>query len=158
MSLLIASVLLFARVPQTDIEFDGRVSEVEVVLAGSELLTPRISLSALGASGLREVTLPRSRGRAPLTLRAPGADGSVAVSVALDDGRPGTIDLDSLTLPAGTRVRFSSSDRGRQLTLSVSSKETIQASVNGALRVASSAEPALQMEFTSPQPVLLAAT
>ena len=51
-TLLIASVLLFARVPETEVELEIGATEVSFSLPSQQVLFENMSLSSLGVSGL----------------------------------------------------------------------------------------------------------
>jgi hypothetical protein len=156
-TLAVVSLLLFARIPETDIELEVSLAESSFALAKDQVLTSAMELSALGVSGLRGVQLPRSRGE------------SREVSQTLDDSNPaisltrssigkrhGTVTLAPLLLAAGTRVTLHYSELPNQCQLSTNAAGlALQATVDGPVTVGPSGSPAREMDFTSPRPVLL---
>jgi hypothetical protein len=156
-TLLIASVLLFARVAETEIELDMALSEVSFVLPTQQKLTELMALSAVGVSGLREMQLPRARDRGAQTLLASeGAGSGLRLSVASDGKRQGSISLETLMPPAETRVwvRHTELPREHRLSLQSSGLELL-AAVNGPLQVRFSGGGVQQLDFVTPQAVLL---
>ncbi len=156
-TLFIASVLLFARVSETEIELDSTLSEVSFTLSRRQPVLPRLSLSALGASGLREIRLPRSRDEEAQILASPdGAELDILLSASSEGGRQGTVSIDALTLPAGMRVGVNSTDAPQQWQFSLRGEGVeLSASVNGFVSVGPSGAPAREFIFVSPKPVLL---
>jgi len=156
-TLLIVSILLFARVSTTEIELDLTVSEVSFVLPTQQVLTEGISLSALGVSGLREIHLPYTRTHDPRTTSASEDIGSaIRLSVASDGERQGTVTLATLTLPAETRVRLHRTEMPRQYRLSLEGTGLVlSVHVNGSVSIGLSGAPAKQFDFLSPKSILL---
>lgn len=156
-TLLIVSVLLFARVAETDIELDMTLSEVSFVLPTQQKLTEAMALSALGVSGLREMLIPRARDRGVQTLlSSEGAGSGLRLSVASDGKRQGSISLERLMPPAETRlwVRYSGLPREYRLSLQGAGME-LRAPVNGPVEARFSGGGAQQLDFVTPQTVLL---
>ena len=107
-TLLIASVLLFARVPETEVELEIGATEVSFSLPSQQVLFENMSLSSLGVSGLRRVTLPGgsrrgTRGSRPHCL-APDEDAAVRLEALEDGARRGTIGIAAIVPGAGTEV------------------------------------------------------
>ncbi len=101
-TLAIVSVLLFARVPATDIELEVSLAELSFALATDQALTSTMELSALGASGLRRIQMPESRGQSLEQGPLPG-DSTIAVSFtpASRGTRQASLTLAPVPLPAG---------------------------------------------------------
>src|SRR6058998_2320177 len=59
-TLVVVSVLLFARMPSTQIALELRVSEVSFVLPTAQPITDELAVATLGVNGLRAVDVPRS--------------------------------------------------------------------------------------------------
>ncbi len=157
-TLLIASVLLFARVPETEIELDLTLSEVSWVSPARQVLADAMRLSALGVSELREIRLPRARGRAAETLHAREV-AALAVrlsSVSSNGQRQGIITLATLVLPARTRVWLRRTEVPHHYRLSLRADELhIRADVVGMVQVGLSGAPSEQLDFLSPRPIVL---
>lgn len=155
-TLLIVSVLLFARVGETEIEVELAVSEVSFVLGTQEKLADEMALSALGISGFQETRLPRARNRDAETLVSADAGSGLRLSVASGGGRHGSISLETLMLPTGTRVSVGSTGLPREYRLSLTSAgQELRAAVNGPVRVVVSGGGIRQLDFATPQAVLL---
>ena len=156
-TLLIVSVLLFARVSETEIELELRLSEASFVSPTQQILIDMMPLSAIGVSGLREIQLPRSPDRPARALRASdGVESAIRLSVASDRQREGTITLPTLALPAGTRSWLRSTETPNQFRLSLKGLELpLRAEVSGPIRMGLSDEPVEQIDFSSPASFLL---
>ncbi len=128
-TLLIVSMLLFARVSETEIELEATVSEASFRIGSAQWLTDRLKLSTLGASGLAGVRWPAglalvndaSAGAALQPLAAlrievalPPAAASASASTAA-----GAVTLPSIHLGADSlvQVRRSAGAAGVALTL-----------------------------------------
>ncbi len=155
-TLLIVSVLLFARVSETEIELDLTLSEVSFILPWQQVLTNDIGLSALGVLELREIRVPRTREKAAQTFLAPEGIGSaIRLSVTSDTESQGTINLSALILPADTRIWLSITEIPNQYRLSLKGAELVlRAHVNGSVRVGLSNAPTKQLDFLSPKSML----
>ena len=158
-TLVVASVLLFARVSETDIELEVSLAEFSFALAKDQVLTSAMELSVLGVSGLRNAHLPRPRGESLEASPSPGGPGA-AVSLARSSigTRHGTVTLAPLLLPAGTHVTLRYSNVTNRCQLSTTAAGlTLQATVDGPITVGLSGFPARELDFASPRPVLLEA-
>lgn len=157
-TLLIASVLLFARVPETEVELEIGATEVSFSLPTQQVLFENMSLSSLGVSGLRRVILPEVADGEPGETDTPGPDEDAAVRLeAVDDGaRRGTIGIAAIVPGAGTEVWLRRADQPGQYRLSLrNAKGPIQVDVKGPLRIAATGTPARTIDVVSPRAVVL---
>ena len=154
-TLVVCTVLLFVRRHETDIQLDLAVSEAAFVLPAEQKLTELAPLTTLGASGMREIQLPRGRNQSSRALHA--ADGAVppARLATLTDGkRQGSITLETIILPGNTRVRVRSAGaQALRLSLQRAAPE-LQASLYGPIEVAVAGEGVQALDVASPQLVL----
>ena len=146
-TLLVASALLFVRVPSTEIELDAVVSELSFVAATELSLTRPVDLTVVGLSGLTAARLP-DRAPAP-----PGTAPTQAVKLSAT-GPDASISLDPIAVPAQTRIWVRRTSQARQYRLSFRSPSPTPMSVRayfmGQVRVGSTAaEPAV---LTAPSP------
>jgi hypothetical protein len=147
-------VLLFARRGEVDIRLDLAVAEAAFVLRGDQKLTEPASLSTLGLSGMREIQLPPARNQGSRSLARGGGVPPVRLAPASDGVQPASITLETMILPAGTRVRVRS-DAGQVLRLSVQQTDVeAQASVSGSIELAVAGEGTEQLDAASPQPLV----
>jgi len=156
-TLVIMSVLLFAKVPETDIELEVSLAEASFALAKDQVVTNAIELSGLGASGLRSVQLPRSRSESRDTSQTRD-ESSPAISLTRSSigTRHGSVTLEPLLLAAGARVTLYHSELPNQCLLSTNvAGLAMQATVDGPITVGWSGSPAHELDFGSPGPVLL---
>jgi hypothetical protein len=149
-TLVIVSLLLFARVRETEIEADLSLSEVSFALPTQQQLTERIVLSTLGASGVRHIELPDR-----ITQTTPSSDDAesrLSLEVSPDPKRKSTISLDPLALPAATFVQVKHGELPRQYRLSLTGKNTeLRANVNGPVKVTLPGESSsAQIDFPQP--------
>jgi hypothetical protein len=157
-TLVIASALLFARVPETEVELEIGATEVSFSLPSQQVLFENMSLSSIGASGLGRVTLPEAANGEPGETDAPGPDDDAAVRLeAVTDGaRKGTIGISAIVPGAGTDVWLRRADQPGQYRLSLrNAKGPIQVDVQGPLRIAATGTPARTVDLLSPRAVVL---
>jgi len=113
-TLVVASVLLFVRVSATPVELTGTFSGLGFVSAREQPLGRPIRLAALGTAGVKHVQLPEEV--------APAEDVTalrVAAGESADAKQAGSIVMDRIVVPEGTRVWLSSTDVPRQYRLSL---------------------------------------
>jgi len=161
-TLLVASLLLFARVRTTEVELEIGATEVSFSLPSQQVLFEKMSLSSIGVSGLRRVTLPKLADHEPGETGAPvssdTADEDAAVRLeALEDGaRRGTIGIAAIVPGAGTEVWLRRADRPGEYRLSLrNAKGPIQIDVSGPLRIAGTGGPPRTVNVMSPRAVVL---
>jgi hypothetical protein len=158
-TLVIVSLLLFARVPETDVELDLTVSGLRFVLAREQVIAGAMRVSQLGASGLGEVQLPAEAAPHPRSDQSPSAGRSgIRVSVNESAKRPGVATLAPLALCAGTAVGLQPLDGPREYALSIHAPGTaMRADVNGTVNLALAGFAPWDVEFRPPRPILLRA-
>lgn len=156
-TLLIVSLLFFARVAETEIELDLALSEVSFALPTQQVLANIINLSALGVSGMREIKLPWAPDKiAPASQAADGAAPSLLLSVATDGKRQGSISLATLAFPAATHVWLLQTGTPQQYRLSLKGSDLkLRADVYGPVQVGLSGTANEQLNFVTPKAVLL---
>jgi hypothetical protein len=156
-TLLIVSILLFARVSETEIELELTLSEVGFVLPKEQVLSHRIPLLSLGIAGLREIELPRAQDREAQTLGASdGIGNAIRLSIDLKDSRRSTLSLAPLILPKGTEVWLYRAEVPHKYRLSLKVPELVlRADVNGLIRVGWSEAAGERLEFSSPKSIVL---
>jgi hypothetical protein len=143
LTLILASILLFTHVHQTEIELQVILSEVGLVFSASHPFTDAMQLSSLGASGLEGVTVPS----------ATDAQTRSSLKLTVANKQPSQLTLAPIFLPVKSRVwlrvgRFPGSCR-----LSIQSKDLqFRADVSGSIDIAGT-KPI--MEFQSPKRFLL---
>ncbi len=156
-TLLIASLLLFARVPRTDVELELAVSEVGFTLPAQQVLADVMDLSAIGVTGLEHLQLPPQGGLANrFSEVVAGVEHSIRVSSVSDASRVGTVNLDALMLPAGTRVRLRHLETPRTYHLLLEGKgPDLRVSVHGPTQIGIPGAPAEDVDFAVPHSILL---
>ena len=156
-TLLIVSVLLFARVSETEIELELALSEISFILPRQQVLTDVMDLSEFGVSELQEVHLPRLHDRDHWTpYAAEGTSSAIRLSIASDGERQGTVTLAMLTLPAETRVRLRGTEVSQQYRLSLKGTGlTLRVDVNRPVRIGLSGASAEQFDLRSPRAIRL---
>jgi len=149
-ALLIVSLLLFARVRETEIELDLAVSELSFVAPVQQALAEPMQLSDLGVSGLREIELPGEH--------APAAadEGDARLRLSVLPGEAGSISLSTVTLSPGDHVWLRAAGTPSQCRLSLQGKPAeLRADVLGAVQLKRAGAGAQRLAFAAPQPVLL---
>ncbi len=158
-TLVIASLLLFARVPETDVELDLTVSGVRFMLAREQVIAGAMRVSRLGASGLSGVQLPPEAEPSARPGQSSSAERS-AIRLSVDESgkRPGVATLAPLALSAGTAVGLQPLDGPHEYALSIHAPgAAMRADVNGTVNLALAGLAPWDVEFRSPRPIVLRA-
>jgi hypothetical protein len=166
-TLLIVLGLFSVRIPKTEIELDMTMTETRFELSKSVILADAIVLSALGASELREVQLPRAlsvdgQSIAAQKVIAPTETGAaLRLTVIEDADPPGTITLTALLLPEGTKVWVSHPGVPDQYRISLEipekSRLNLQVSIAGTLQVIFPGAQAEQVVYKIPRTIQMQA-
>jgi len=151
-TLVVASVLLFTRVPTTTIEFGGTFTGLGFVSAIEQPLNRPLDVTAIGVAGLKGAQLPDEA-----ALQDAGVP---AVRIGIDstkDGKRGSIVVDRIVVPAGTHVWLSRTDLPRQYRISLRSAAPVpvrlHADVMGTVAIAPANAPATTTTLRAPRPV-----
>lgn len=113
LTMLLASALLYLRTPTTEIELEASVSELQFVSPVEQVLTQILVLRSLQVAGADAVSMSDSQVQGP---------GGGAITLQADAGSPscaGTITLDPMLLPAGSRVRLRGTPGAERLRMSL---------------------------------------
>jgi hypothetical protein len=156
LTLAMISLLLFARVPHTDIELEVALSALSFRVPRTQPITGTLQLRSLGVAGLQQVRLPRSAdsGEQLLTSPAPGLGISLAVDSSRKGQAAGTIDLEGIDLAGATNVQVSETTSPGQYQVSLQHTTIeLQASVGGVIAIGASNAPRTKQYFSSPEPV-----
>jgi hypothetical protein len=156
-TLVIISILLFARVSKTEIELDLSLSEVSFGLPQQQVLTDVMKLSDLGVSGLQEIQLPRSETQDARAFRASDGPGfAIRLSTGSEGKQKGTVTLAALPLPAGAHVWLRPTEIPQQFRLSIKGAELIlRADVDGPVGIGLPDTPPQRLKFSSPKSILM---
>ena len=156
-TLVVASVLLFTRVPTTTIEFGGSFTGLGFVSAVEQPLNRPLDVTAIGVAGLKGAQLPEEV--------AQQEGGMPAIRIAVDSakgGKRGSIVVDRVVVPAGTHVWLSRTDLPRQYRLSLRSTApvpvTVHADVMGTLAIAPANGPPTTTTLRAPRPAAFTGT
>jgi hypothetical protein len=151
-TLVVASVLLFTRVPTTTIEISGSFTGLGFVSAVAQSLNRPLDVTAIGVAGLKGAQLPQEV--------AQQEGGMPAIRIAIDstkDGKRGSIVVDRIVVPAGTHVWLSRTDLPRQYRLSLRSTApvpvTVHADVMGTVAIAPANAAATTTTLRAPRSV-----
>ena len=153
-TLVIVSILVFARVGQTEIELEVNASEVGFVLGERQVFLESAALKRIGASGLAGVELPEPFD----ALLAEGSDGDAAIRVSVKDadGTPGSINIGAIALSEGAEVSLRKGDHPTQYRLSLRDpRESIQVDVAGGVEVALAGVPPRTDALEAPRAIVL---
>jgi hypothetical protein len=149
-TLAVASVLLFVRVGETEIELDAALSEISFLSGKAEVLTQTANLNALGITGLQDMKLPGVSDLIPA-----GRHPHVVSFTALSGGSSG-ITLEPLFVPPRTRVTVAQSEMPNQYRLSVRSRDLpVQATLFGQVTPAVPGIPVKNLNASIPRQVSL---
>jgi hypothetical protein len=157
LTLVIVSILFFARVRSTEIQLDLSLSELSFDIPKQQVFADIIQLSALGVSGLKKIELPLIGDQKLKTLFGPDNPGSsIQLSQVTDSHHLGTITLNTMVLDAGSRVWLRPTEIPLQYRLSLKSKEiSLKADVNGIVGVGFPGLPQQRVNFIIPKSILL---
>jgi hypothetical protein len=156
-TLVVVSVLLFARVVETEIELDLVLDEVGFVLTDHQVLTDVISLSVVGVSGLQAIELPGVSGERELpTGDEFGAASSFRVAAGSNGARTGEVSLAPLALPAQSRVSVQHTGVAYGYRLSLEAPDlALQIGVRGPVQIGGAGSPPTLRDYATPRSVLL---
>ena len=156
-TLLIVSVLLFARLPETTIELEAHASEVSFVLPSEQVLVERVDLASIGASGLRRIELPEEFVGSSANRDGPaGEHQAIHIAVADGGGRRGSIGISAVVPAAGTAVRLRRGDLPGQYRLSLNNPNVVMGiDVYGSVTVTVPGVGRQSLEFASPRAINL---
>jgi hypothetical protein len=113
-TLVVVSVLFFARVSSTDIELDVEATRVSFSLPTRQTLTETLPVSRLGVGRLREAEIPRAGKQDSQVLRSDEGDVAVQAAPATMGDRRGTVTLEGLVLPPAAAVSVTHAGAPRQ--------------------------------------------
>ena len=156
-TLLIVSILLFVRISEAEIELDMKLSGVSFELTRQQVLTDAVNLSALGISGLQNIRVPRSEGKASKSVGR--NEERVAISltnISGDERLNGMITLPALILPTGTRIWLNHTNVPKQYRLSLKGNDlNFQANMRGEIDIGLSNAPIDKFNFLIPRSIKL---
>ena len=152
-TLIVVSVLLFARVRETAIELEVDASQVSFELKDEQILLEHVSLERLGAAGLSRIELPESLAA---TEDAGESLQAIAIASAQDGDRQGSIDITHVAPAAGTGVTIQRSGVANEYRVSlIEPKMVINVGVLGPVRLSSTGPEFI--DFANPRAILLRA-
>lgn len=156
-TLLVISLLLFARVGETEVELEIDATEVGFSLPTREALFRDIRLEALGVSGLRRIDLPEALAADfPTRPVEGGADQAIRVATAGEGSRRGAISIGAIAPAADTDVWLRRADLPRQYRLSLRSPGlALKVDLFGPVVVSIAGRGRRQIDVASPQAILL---
>lgn len=147
-TLLVVSILLFARVRETEIELDLTLSAVSFVSPSLQTFAETMELSSLGVSGLRGIQLSGDL--------APGDGTGLRLSVSPAGDRGGSINLATVTLAPQDHVWLRHTGSPGHWRLSLKGKPAeLRADILGAVQVETVNGGAQQLDLAVPQTVLM---
>jgi hypothetical protein len=156
LTLVIATVLLYGEVPETDVELGLRATEIAFAVQGQQKFGVGIRLSSVGVGGLGEAEIPQSARSGVLFLKPSGFDGNLRLLLVPDPSQGGSLDLEPFILPAGTRVWLRHTGVPYEARLSFSGPPLVlRASVRGPLTLSQPGAEARRLEFVAPKAIVL---
>lgn len=155
-TLVIASILLYGEVAETDIELDLSLTEATFVVPGQQKFADGVRLSSLGVGGLGEAEIPQSSNPGALVLKSSETGGGLRLSVAPDGSRGGSLDLEPFMLQAGTLVWLRHTGAPYEARLSFSGPALVlRASVSGPIALSLSGVGVRHLELAAPKAIVL---
>jgi len=136
-TLAMVSILLFARVSETEIELDLMLTEVCFTLPTQQGLILPTRLSSLGVTGIQHLELPRFRDQHARAMSgSDGEDFAIRLSVVTNPHPEGTITLAGLAPPAGSKVRVRHTNVTNEYRVSLNHVNLpLQAGLTGSVRI-----------------------
>jgi hypothetical protein len=156
-TLLIVSVLLFARVRETEIELEVNATEVRFGLPSRQVLFEGVNLMALGVAGLKGIRFPEEyeQDLSNQTI-ADGEDSALRLEAVQSGLRAGSISIGSIVPAAGTDVWLRRGDLPKQYRLSLRNPQvTIQIDVAGPIRVSRAGVSTKTFDIAAPRAIFL---
>ena len=153
-TLVLLSVLFFARVRHTEIELDLTLTELRFTSAQPQVLTNLVNLHELGASGLKKIELPQSTQTDEL-IHESNSNGMASVRLTADS-TGGSLTLAAIHAPAGTEYWLRTTNTPGQYRLAIKGA-TVTSRIDVMGRVAVSVPGLLNdtILFPSPQGIML---
>jgi hypothetical protein len=150
-------VLYGTRVGDTQISLSAEVSELGFTLASPSAVAGPIPLRELAVADVAEMHLPAARGAEARVLQGVEGEPLVARLRAGIPGRPGTLLLNPMSLPGGTRIWLRASDRAGAytLTLLVPGDSEVLATAAGTLEVQEQGVPRSVLDLPTPRAIRL---
>ncbi|MFC0773396.1 hypothetical protein [Terrimonas alba] len=153
-TLALLSILFFARVRSTEVELDLSLTELSFCSSQPQVLTNLVTLSQLGASGLKKIDLPTSTRTEAMSYESP--DGTTCSIRLSADSLAGTLTLAAITIPAGTRAWLRTTDIPGQYRLSVKGNiNACRADVMGRVAIGLPGMMNDTLQFLSPKGIML---
>ena len=157
LTLLITSILLFARVTETEVELEVLVSQVSFVSPSQQVLADRLELSSLGVSGLDEIEVPKAP-EGNVQVYDAASPGELGLRLSVDSGgqRHGSISLGTIVLPPEEHVWLRQSGSPSQYRLSLKGNPSeFRADFMSPVELGLSGGGTERLDFAAPQFVLL---
>ena len=140
----------------TEINLEARVSGLTFTSSRPQELSDLVVLSKLEVAGFEEVILPRSRNREEQTIANDAVHGVRLQFVADDPVGAGSITLEPLVLPKGTRATVQTVAGPRECRLTLEAGNVaLGASVQGQVRVRRAGAPPQTYDFGPPKPLVI---
>jgi hypothetical protein len=152
-TLLVVSVLLFARVRETAIELEVKASEVAFSLPVQQVLLERVEVSHLGAAGLSAIDLSDVADSPDARNSGEAGDQQIEIAAIEDGKRRGSVVLKEIAPPSGTEIGFGRGDAPGQYRLRLAtSRMGLSVAVHGPVQLRRQ-----RVDFASPRSVELEA-
>jgi len=151
-TLSVVSLLVFVRMPETDIELDLTLSGISFVLPKQQELVDAMTISELGISGLEKIVIPRARGSSEKTISSDNGFAGIKLSHVIAGSQSGSITLAPLVLKSDSQIWLRRTEVAKQFRLSLKNSEmNLKAFVNGAVRVGLWNAQSKQFDFQRPR-------
>lgn len=149
-----ALVLYVVRITETVVDLEVKTSETSFVSAREQDVTDLMIVSAVDASRLDSVELPRARGRSESQMTAP-RDGVLAIQIAPGtlDARTGAITLTPISVPKGAQLTLAATGPHRYRIVTSRSSIPVGFNVQGPVLLTVAGGTADLVDFGAPKPV-----
>jgi hypothetical protein len=153
-TLVLVSVLLFARVGATEIELEVTATDIGFSLPSQQVLLDNVVLASLGASGLAGVEFPDEIVEPDGS--ADDGDSAIRLRTARNGSQAGSISINALIPAPDADVWLRLSDTPKQYRLSLRNPRTlIRVDVYGPVEVSVAGMPSRVHDFATPRAIVL---
>jgi hypothetical protein len=155
--IVLIAILSNMRIQAVGIQLQVKVTEFNFVSSEEQELSVILVPTVLKVAGLKEIRIPRAKGRPPQTIDVNNSAGkAINLSRVRDYPTAGSISLAPLSLSAGTSVRLYTGKKRQKYHVSLQRSEfPIRATVQGVVAVGLPAAPREIFDFGPPKPLLL---
>jgi len=152
-TLSVLSLLLFGHVPETEVEIDAIVSELDMRVSAAQVMTHLTLPTSLSLTELNSIDLSIGTA-ARLGAAADALRAATGLSLAVEVGGSGSLTLEPVVAPAGTRVGVGLDVLASRYRLALLDQPvTLAIGLHGALMLALPDTAPRRLDFPSPRSI-----